>query len=54
MFNNGNMSRDFTYVADIVESIKRLLPKPPKENNPVFNPKNQFLQKAQKHIKFLI
>lgn len=39
VFNYGNMSRDFTYVADIVESIKRLLPKPPKENNPEFDPK---------------
>ncbi|MBP8791569.1 MAG: GDP-mannose 4,6-dehydratase [Lutibacter sp.] len=39
VFNNGNMSRDFTYVADIVESIRRLIPLPPKENNPKFNPK---------------
>lgn len=39
VFNYGNMSRDFTYVADIVESIKRLLPKPPKEGNPEFDPK---------------
>ena len=39
VFNYGNMSRDFTYVADIVESIKRLLPKPPKEYNPEFDPK---------------
>ena len=39
VFNHGNMSRDFTYVADIVESIKRLIPKPPQVNNPKFNPK---------------
>jgi UDP-glucuronate 4-epimerase len=39
VFNHGNMSRDFTYVADIVESIKRLIPKPPQHNNPKFNPK---------------
>ncbi len=39
VFNNGDMSRDFTYVADIVESIKLLLPLPPKKNNPAFNPK---------------
>ena len=26
VFNNGNMQRDFTYVDDIVESIRRLLP----------------------------
>lgn len=39
VFNHGNMSRDFTYVDDIVESVKRLIPKPPKSNNPKFNPK---------------
>ncbi len=46
VFNNGNMSRDFTYVGDIVESIKRLLPKPPKENNPIFNPKKPVPSKS--------
>ena len=40
VFNYGDMSRDFTYVADIVESVKRLLPLPPKPNNPDFDPKN--------------
>ena len=30
VFNHGKMIRDFTYVNDIVESIKRLIPKPPK------------------------
>jgi len=39
VFNHGDMSRDFTYVDDIVESVKRLIPKPPKPNNPQFNPK---------------
>jgi UDP-glucuronate 4-epimerase len=29
VFNNGNMKRDFTYVDDIVESITRLITKPP-------------------------
>ena len=29
VFNNGNMKRDFTYVGDIVESVTRLIPKPP-------------------------
>ncbi len=37
VYNYGDMSRDFTYVADIVESIKRLIPKPPKKDNPEFN-----------------
>mgnify|MGYP002131784808 CR=1 FL=1 len=32
VFNHGKMVRDFTYVGDIVESIKRLIVKPPKEN----------------------
>ncbi|MEN8186079.1 MAG: NAD-dependent epimerase/dehydratase family protein [Bacteroidota bacterium] len=40
VFNYGKMSRDFTYVGDIVESVKRLIPKPPKPNNPDFDPKN--------------
>lgn len=39
VFNHGNMSRDFTYVGDIVESVKRLIPKPPQKDNPNFNPK---------------
>lgn len=29
IYNNGEMYRDFTYIDDIVESIVRLLPKPP-------------------------
>jgi len=40
VFNNGNMSRDFTYVDDIVESVKRLLPLAPKPNNPNFDPQH--------------
>ncbi len=48
VFNHGNMSRDFTYVADIVESIKRLLPLSPKENNPQFNPKKPISSKSSK------
>lgn len=38
VFNFGKMSRDFTYVLDIVESVKRLLPLPPKPNNPAYDP----------------
>jgi len=33
IYNNGNMSRDFTYVADIVESIYRLISFPPKASS---------------------
>ncbi len=40
VFNYGNMSRDFTYVLDIVESMKRLIPKPPIKDNPNFDPHN--------------
>ena len=29
VYNEGNMSRDFTFIDDIVESIYRLIPKPP-------------------------
>lgn len=29
VFNNGDMIRDFTFIADIVESIRRLIDKPP-------------------------
>ncbi len=39
VYNYGKMSRDFTYVDDIVESMRRLLVLPPQKNNPKFNPK---------------
>jgi UDP-glucuronate 4-epimerase len=32
VFNNGNMIRDFTYIDDIIESIFRLITKPPVAN----------------------
>jgi UDP-glucuronate 4-epimerase len=32
VFNHGKMIRDFTYVDDIVESIRRLIVKPPQRN----------------------
>jgi UDP-glucuronate 4-epimerase len=32
VFNHGKMIRDFTYVDDIVESITRLIPRPPEVN----------------------
>jgi len=32
VFNNGQMTRDFTYVMDIVESIERLIPTIPSSN----------------------
>ncbi|PKG24256.1 NAD-dependent epimerase [Niallia nealsonii] len=33
VFNNGDMSRDFTFIDDIVEGIIKLLDHPPKYNN---------------------
>jgi len=33
VYNHGKMIRDFTYVQDIVECIRRLIIKPPKENS---------------------
>ena len=36
VFNNGDMTRDFTYIDDIVESLVRLLEKPALPD-PVFN-----------------
>lgn len=37
VFNNGDMSRDFTYVLDIVESIRRLVNKTSDSKYRVFN-----------------
>jgi UDP-glucuronate 4-epimerase len=36
LFNNGNMRRDFTYIDDVVESVVRLVDRPP-AGNPVFS-----------------
>ena len=32
VFNNGDMQRDFTYIDDIIESLVRLIFKPPSSN----------------------
>lgn len=32
IYNNGDMSRDFTYIDDIVEGIKRVIDAPPQSN----------------------
>jgi UDP-glucuronate 4-epimerase len=32
VFNRGEMKRDFTFIDDVVESIVRLVPKPPRPN----------------------
>ena len=36
LFNNGNMRRDFTYIDDVVESVVRLVDRPP-AGNPNFS-----------------
>ncbi len=36
LFNHGKMQRDFTYVDDVVESIERLVDKPP-SGNPAYD-----------------
>jgi len=33
VYNHGEMARDFTYIDDIVESIARLIPKPPEQDS---------------------
>ena len=39
VFNQGNMIRDFTYIDDIIESVFRVINKPPK-SDPSFNKAN--------------
>lgn len=38
IYNNGNMTRDFTYIDDIVEGVSRVV-QHPAEPNPAWNPK---------------
>ena len=41
VFNNGEMSRSFTYIDDVIEGLYRVLNKPPKPDNDFFDkPKN--------------
>ena len=53
VFNEGNMSRDFTYVDDIVESIKRVLIKAPFDLNLPFNLFNIGNNKPEKLSDFI-
>ena len=32
VFNNGEMMRDFTYIDDVIDSIVKLINKPPSKN----------------------
>ncbi len=36
IFNHGDMYRDFTYIEDVIEALKRLIDKPAKENKKFF------------------
>ena len=46
VYNDGNMIRDFTYIDDVVNSIIKVLDKPPKENSSLeksgFTPENSW------------
>ncbi len=46
IFNNGEMSRDFTYIDDVIEILFNLIEKPPKENKNLstnlLNPSNSW------------
>jgi UDP-glucuronate 4-epimerase len=53
VFNDGNMSRDFTYVDDIVESIKRVLFKAPINKHLPFNLFNIGNNKSEKLTDFI-
>ncbi len=53
VFNDGNMSRDFTYIDDIVESINRLLIFAPNDDNIPFNLFNIGNNKPEKLIDFI-
>jgi UDP-glucuronate 4-epimerase len=50
VYNNGEMVRDFTYVDDIVEGIKRVIDNPPKNNYKIYNIGNS---KPVKLIRFI-
>ena len=45
VFNHGKMIRDFTYVDDIIESILRLIVKPPQRNT-IWDGKNPRIDKS--------
>ncbi len=53
VFNNGNMSRDFTFVEDIVESMLRVLLKAPCDTQIPFNLFNIGNNKPEKLINFI-
>jgi UDP-glucuronate 4-epimerase len=57
LFNYGNHQRDFTYIADIVESLVRIIDKPAKSNYQLYNIGNSspvqlltFVETLEKHL----
>ena len=53
LYNNGNHTRDFTYIDDVVESIIKIIHKIPKNNIPfeIYNVGNSHPQKLRKFLK---
>jgi UDP-glucuronate 4-epimerase len=41
IYNDGNMSRDFTYIDDIIEGVVRVLERPPIPKSQIRNPKSE-------------
>jgi UDP-glucuronate 4-epimerase len=50
VFNHGDMRRDFTYVDDIVEGLRRLLERIPEGSAPETSPEERSLQEAPHRI----
>ena len=55
VFNNGNHSRSFSYIGDVIFSINCLINKPPKEHTPfrILNIGNNKKQKLLKYISII-
>ena len=53
VFNNGKMSRDFTYIDDIVESMFRVFLRPPSDIQIPFNLFNIGNNKPEKLVDFI-
>ena len=54
IFNYGNCKRDFTYVDDIVEGIKRIVEKGPKENYNLYNIGNNHPENLMYFVETLV
>lgn len=52
IYNNGKMTRDFTYIDDILEGINLILFHPPKENDAILFDNNPSISSVL--LKFII